>query len=190
MDARLFGYGSLIWRPDIPFRDRRPARLDGWQRRFWQGSHDHRGVPDRPGRVVTLVEELGSACAGMAYLVDATTADATFSTLDHREKNGYERHRVTLTLANPQERVEGVVYIAPVGNHAYLGPASLEEMARQISSSTGPSGHNVDYLLDLAEALRSLDVDDEHVFALEALVRRMAAGELPAGARSNGGETQ
>jgi cation transport protein ChaC len=72
-----------------------------------------------------------------------------------------------------------------VGNHADLGPASPMEMARQISTSAGPSGHNADYLLDLAESLRSLDVEDEHVFTLEALVRQMAAG-----ARSNGGETQ
>ena len=65
---------------------------------------------------------------------------------------------------------DGVVYIAPVGNFAYLGPAPDAEMADQILRSTGPSGANIDYLLELAAALRELAIDDPHVFRLERLV--------------------
>jgi cation transport regulator ChaC len=65
-----------------------------------------------------------------------------------------------------------VVYIAATDNHAYLGPAPLPEMAQQIATSTGPSGANLDYLLQLAEALRLIEADDPHVFELEAAVRR------------------
>ncbi len=65
----LFGYGSLIWKADFPFLERRPAHIHGWARRFWQGSHDHRGTPEAPGRVATLVREPGAVCHGMAYRI-------------------------------------------------------------------------------------------------------------------------
>ena len=162
----VFGYGSLIWRPDFPFLDRRPAAVDGWARRFWQGSHDHRGVPDAPGRVVTLVRAPGETCMGMAYRIEHTV----FDHLDYREKNGYERVAVSMDLEGAGA-VDGIVYIAPLDNHAFLGDAPIEEMARQIRLSVGPSGRNVDYLLELADALRGLRAHDPHVFALEAVVR-------------------
>ena len=175
MHLWLFGYGSLIWRPDIEFIERRPARVHGWSRRFWQGSHDHRGLPHAPGRVVTLIPSAGETCDGIAYLVDREVIEETFVQLDHREKNGYERHGVRLELPDAGDEAEGVVYIASIDNFAYLGPAPLDEMASQIHRSHGPSGRNLDYLLELAESLRAMEAEDEHVFALEAAVRGIAS---------------
>lgn len=175
MHVWLFGYGSLIWRPDIEFIERRPARLHGWVRRFWQGSRDHRGVPDNPGRVVTLVAETGH-CDGLAYLVDKGITEATFDALDYREKNGYERFEAEIQFRNHATAM-GLVYIAPLDNHAFLGPAPLDEMVQQIRSCQGPSGRNDDYLFELAAALRSLDAEDDHVFELEAAVKAAPAGK-------------
>ena len=118
----------------------------------------------------------------MAYLVEAATVESTLQALDHREKNGYQRHQVTLqfnrrstdsasTAATCTSR--GLVYIAAVDNHAYLGPAPLADMVKQIRSCTGPSGRNVDYLLELADALRALQADDPHVFELETAVKAL-----------------
>ncbi|HET6470422.1 MAG TPA: gamma-glutamylcyclotransferase [Pseudomonadales bacterium] len=163
----VFGYGSLIWRPDFPFAERRRAYVDGWARRFWQGSHDHRGTPDAPGRVVTLIPEPHARCVGMAYLIEHDV----FDHLDHREKNGYARRDVT--LAFDANRADGVVYIAHRDNHAFLGDAPLDAIARQILVSRGPSGANVEYLYELARALRDLDADDRHVFELEARVKSL-----------------
>lgn len=110
----LFGYGSLIWRPDFEFVSRKVAWVDGWSRRFWQGSHDHRGVPDAPGRVVTLIPVPGERCGGMAFEIEEAMAAKIFDQLDYREKNGYERHRSRLLFgAEPDdEPVEGIFYVA------------------------------------------------------------------------------
>ncbi len=171
----VFGYGSLIWRPDFPFVQRHRARIECWSRRFWQGSHDHRGTAEAPGRVVTLVPTPGARCDGVAYLIDHTV----FDHLDHREKNGYERNNVELQFAS--ERTGGVVYIAHRNNHAFLGDSPLDNLARQILESRGPSGTNREYLYELAAALRNLDADDPHVFELEAHVKALEAdGYSPA----------
>jgi len=156
-----------------------PARIHGYERRFWQGSHDHRGTPDEPGRVVTLIANEGAVCDGMAYLLDENTVAEIFEKLDYREKNGYERIQVTMQLAtfqqNPGRDVDGLAYIATHENPAFLGAAPLEDIAQQINECVGPSGKNADYLFELAAALRALDVCDPHVFELESLVNSMAA---------------
>jgi cation transport regulator ChaC len=162
----VFGYGSLIYKVDFPYIEKEPASIRGWQRRFWQGSHDHRGTPCSPGRVVTLIPAPGAVCRGMAYLIDHDV----FEHLDHREKNGYERHPLRVTLDESSQVVDGLIYVATKDNHAYLGPAELHEVASHISRSSGPSGSNTDYVLQLAHALRQLGDHDPHVYALEALL--------------------
>ena len=161
----LFGYGSLIYKADFPFIERRPASIAGWTRRFWQGSHDHRGTETAPGRVVTLVPDADALCHGMAYLV----TPEEFAHLDHREKNGYLRLAIDIAFdtSSGGGSAEGLVYIATHENAAYLGPATEAEIARQIAASRGPSGPNSEYLLELARALRALGKDDTHVFEIE-----------------------
>jgi len=162
----LFGYGSLIYKVDFPYIEKSPAFITGWQRRFWQGSHDHRGTPENPGRVVTLIASEGSRCDGMAFKVTAQE----FIHLDEREKNGYLRHEVPLTLSQEGDKTvekAGLIYIADDANGAFLGEASEEVIAQHILQSKGPSGENSEYLLKLAQSLRELGAVDEHVFSIE-----------------------
>jgi len=167
----LFGYGSLIYKADFPYLERRPAHITGWTRRFWQGSHDHRGTEAAPGRVATLVSEPGAICHGMAYLV----TPEEFAHLDHREKNGYLRLATEIVFEDGSSH-EGLVYIATEENAAFLGPASERDIALQIARSCGPSGPNSEYLLELAQALRELGRNDPHVFEIERHLRTFAAG--------------
>ncbi|MBK8122040.1 MAG: gamma-glutamylcyclotransferase [Dokdonella sp.] len=161
----LFGYGSLIWKCDFSFLERRPAHIRNWSRRFWQGSHDHRGTPEAPGRVATLIADPGARCGGMAYLI----TPEVFDHLDHREKNGYLRESVDIEFEDGA--AHGLVYIANPANAAYLGEASAQDIARHIFSAQGPSGLNLDYFRHLADALRVMGEKDPHIEAIERELR-------------------
>lgn len=169
-DVWVFGYGSLVWRPSFDAVERQPAVLHGFVRRFWQGSTDHRGVPGAPGRVVTLVEREGAECVGMAYRIAAERAPTVLAALDHREKGGYVRRFCPVRLLPAEREVTALVYYASSDNPDYLGPAPLEDIADQVRRSSGPSGPNVEYVRQLARALRELGVTCEHTFALEQLL--------------------
>ena len=93
----IFGYGSLCWKTEFPFVERFTATLDGYSRLFWQRSCDHRGTPEQPGRVVTLVRpgvdiERGAADAvsaascvhGVVYRVADSAAESVLAALDFR----------------------------------------------------------------------------------------------------------
>ncbi len=190
----IFGYGSLVWRPEFAHLERRAAWVEGWTRRFWQGSTDHRGVPGAPGRVATLTpvaRSPGSRCWGMAYRVASEHAQRVLAALDHREQGGYDRVGVLLHFssvlrghwgrrgAGGGDRMRGVMYVASSTNPNYLGPASLEVIARQVSASRGPSGTNLEYVQRLAGALLdlcpSLKERGEDALALARLVEDAAA---------------
>ncbi len=165
----IFGYGSLVWRPAFAHVDQRPASVRGWTRRFWQWSTDHRGVPGAPGRVATLIQADDAVCWGRAYALDPDAESGVLEALDHREKQGYDRRVVPLGFEDgPGPRA--LMYVATPHNPSFAGATPEAEIAEIIAARAGPSGSNREYLSKLAEALRSMGVDDPHVFALEALL--------------------
>ena len=145
----IFGYGSLVWRPAFPFEERQPAFIRGFVRRFWQGSTDHRGVPEAPGRVVTLIPRNGAMTWGTAYRVADEHRDDVMAQLDHREQGGYTHHRTMIFARDGAVVEEALVYVATDANPNWLGEAPLEKIADQIRTSAGPSGDNISYLLDV-----------------------------------------
>ena len=166
----IFAYGSLIFRPDFPWIERRRAWIRGWERRFWQGSPDHRGVPGAPGRVVTLVAGEG-ACGGCAYRIDPSGAGVILEALDAREQAGFERTSVDV-LDAPEGLAFGsaITWIAGEDNAHFLGPIPDAEIAAEIRERRGPSGPNAEYVLRLRDALRALEIDDPHVETIASLL--------------------
>lgn len=175
-DQWIFGYGSLVWRPAFPYLERAPGFVVGWTRRFWQASPDHRGTPESPGRVVTLLEASDAICWGMGYRVAERDLDEILPALDYREKAGYRRETAAIYFRDRHEPVDrALLYIAGPDNPNFVGERPLAEIAGVIARSHGPSGANRDYVTSLHAALVEMGGRDDHVAAVAALVDRPGA---------------
>ncbi|XP_054725679.1 putative glutathione-specific gamma-glutamylcyclotransferase 2 [Anastrepha obliqua] len=179
-DVWIFGYGSLIWKPDFPFIDRKRGFIRGYRRLFYQNSIDHRGTKSRPGRVVTLLPtvSLESRVYGVAYRISSEHRDEVLAHLDYREKNGYDRCEVKFYEypEQPDNHFSITMYIATPDNESYAGNVwQLSDIAQQIFTAAGPSGPNREYLFNLASAVRELfpGEEDRHLYDLEAEVKQL-----------------
>ncbi len=155
----LFGYGSLMWRPDVEVTAQVPAVLPGYVRRFWQRSTDHRGTEHAPGRVVTLVPAAGARTAGLAFRLRDPAP--TLARIDHREKQGYERRELAVLPAASAWPGRGaplraVVYVADPTNPYFASEETPTQSARVIARARGPSGSNLEYARALVAALEML----------------------------------
>ncbi|MCJ1283676.1 hypothetical protein MMC26_003007 [Xylographa opegraphella] len=157
---------------------------------FWLFGYgeDHRGTPEAPGRVVTLIEKSfwetlvdshassAERVWGAAYRIEASKVTEVQDYLDIREINGYS---IQYTPFWPSDRdlpsIKCLVYIGLPDNPQFIGPQEPQALAKHISRSRGPSGENVEYLFMLEQALKELGTEsgDEHVQDLAERVRRI-----------------
>ncbi|KAL8459508.1 hypothetical protein ACS0TY_036846 [Phlomoides rotata] len=183
----VFGYGSIIWKAGFHYDERVVGFIKDYRRVFYQGSTDHRGTMEFPGRTVTLEPAKGEVCWGAAYkIIHKQDQLNALEHLEVREKQ-YDQKAYVDFFTDPtgsEPLVSDVmVYIGSADkkvNQNYLGPASLEEIALQIVKAKGPSGPNREYLFKLENSLSQIGCEDKHITDLANEVRRilLLQGEL------------
>lgn len=176
-DLWVFGYGSLMWRPDFPYLERVAATIAGHHRAFCVASTYHRGNMERPGLVLGL--DRGGACAGIAYRIGSPHAARVLTYLRERELiyGVYRETQVTAHLAHGAsvETAEVLAYIVERCHPAYTGKRSLADEAAIIRGARGRSGANLDYLINTVHHLRELGIRERRIERLLTIAAGYAA---------------
>ena len=158
-DLWVFGYGSLMWRPDFDFAEAQPALIWGWHRALCVYSYRYRGTPEEPGLVLGL--DRGGSCRGTAFRVLAERVPSTLAYLRERELVSYVyRELIKPVQLLSGERVPALVYVADRNHKQYAGRLSLDERLALVRRGRGTSGPNCDYVTNTLAHLEELGVHD------------------------------
>lgn len=169
-DLWVFGYASLIWRPEFHADEHRPALVRGWHRALRMRSRVNRGTPEQPGLVFALMP--GGSCRGMAYRVGRGRAEGELERLWAREMiNGVYDPR-WLPCETPHGRVKALGFTLSRRSPSYTGRLSDEEVVNIFRLARGHCGTTLDYVCETARCLEERGMTDHELRRLVALARQ------------------
>lgn len=171
-DLWVFGYGSLIWRPEFTADESRLAWVHGFHRALRMRSRINRGTPERPGLVFALMA--GGSCRGMVFRIPAARAPYELERLWAREMiNGVYDPR-WLPCRTRDGAVSALAFTLSRHSPNYTGPMSDHELLDILRHARGRCGTTLDYVVETARALREHRMPDREIERLVRLASRHA----------------
>jgi cation transport protein ChaC len=166
----VFGYASLIWRPEFDAAEHRPALVRGWHRTLRMRSRVNRGTPAQPGLVFALLP--GGACRGLVYRMKPEQAEAELDRLWAREQPTGVYDARLLPTQTPQGPVHALAFTLSRRSESCLPRLADAEMLHILRHAQGRYGSTLAYLAETAAALRDRGVRDREIERLMTLARR------------------
>ncbi|MDR4126223.1 gamma-glutamylcyclotransferase [Yanghanlia caeni] len=166
----IYGYGSLIWRPEFDYVERRHALLYGYHRALCLWSRVNRGTPEQPGLVFGL--DAGGSCRGVAFRIDTQQAPHIMEALWRREMPSGAYIPRWLTCRTPEGPITALAFTMNRNTDAYVRDLPEDHLVSIVRSAHGSYGPCIDYVLETADALRIHDIVDRRLFALANMLRK------------------
>jgi glutathione-specific gamma-glutamylcyclotransferase len=160
-DLWVFGYASLIWKPEFDAAEHHGALVRGWHRAFRMRSHLLRGTPEQPGLVFALLA--GGACRGVVYRLPRKRAHEELVRLWAREMVTGVYDPRFLPARTAAGTVPALAFTLSRRSEAYLGRIDDERMLHILRHASGRFGSTLDYLVETAKALRAHGVRDREI---------------------------
>ena len=157
-DLWVFAYASLIWRPEQPVSESRPARVHGYHRALQMWSHVNRGTPDEPGLVFALIA--GGSCQGVVQRVARADVPLYLPKLWAREMPNPVYDPKWLTAHTPDGPVRAVAFTLPRSSPSYTGQLDAHRYRRIFKSSVGRYGSTLAYAHETHRQLAELGIHD------------------------------
>ena len=164
-DVWIFGYGSLIWRPEFEFVESRLARLDQHHRALCLWSRINRGTPEVPGLVFGL-ERGGDGCSGMVFRIPSHLVRETFSTVWVREMSTGAYHPNWLDCETEQGKVSALTFVINQQASSYVPEPHPDELVDIVHRAQGIYGSCYDYVMQTAVALKQAGICDQRLSTL------------------------
>lgn len=169
-DLWVFGYASLIWRPEFEAAEQRLAHVHGFHRSLRMRSRINRGTPEVPGLVFTLLP--GGSCKGMVYRVPRERGHHELQRLWQREMPTGVYDPRWLPCRTSRGSIKALAFTLNRRSPSYTGPIADEQMIAILRNARGRYGTTLEYLLATAEGLRGVGIRDAEIERLAALARR------------------
>ncbi|MBV7540397.1 gamma-glutamylcyclotransferase [Acidovorax sp. sic0104] len=169
-DLWVFGYGSLIWRPDFEYTERRPATVHGWHRALKMWSRINRGTPECPGLVFGMLS--GGSCRGMVFRVDQAHARQVLINLWQREMVTAVYDPRWLPCRTPQGTVKALAFTLSRKSPNHTGELADDEYCRIFQQACGRFGTTRDYAQATYDELRRHGIHDRALAKLIALAQK------------------
>ena len=157
-EFRIFGYGSLMWRPGFEYVEALPALLHGWRRGFCIYSHRYRGTAENPGLVLGL--DRGGSCRGIVYRVAGPNVRAVVDYLWGREMIAGVYLPRLVTVRQADGPMECHAFVADRRHDQYAGGLPHSEMVSIIGRAAGETGSNREYLANTVRHMDELGITD------------------------------
>jgi glutathione-specific gamma-glutamylcyclotransferase len=158
-DLWIFGYASLIWRPDFEFAEERFATLHGYHRALKMWSRINRGTPEQPGLVFGLLP--GGSCKGVAYRIPQVQVSSTLPTLWEREMpNGGVYDPKWLRCKTALGDIRALAFTLSKRSPSHAGVLSEDHYRQIFLSASGRYGTTRDYAQLTYDKLRTLGIHD------------------------------
>lgn len=169
-DLWVFGYASLIWRPEFVHAEERRATVHGWHRALRMRSRVNRGSPECPGLVFALVR--GGSCRGMAYRIDRERVEAELARLWVREMPTGVYDPKWVPCRTPAGTLQALAFTLPADSPSLTGELPEAQLLDILRNARGRYGSTLEYLDETARCLRRCGIRDREIERLVALARR------------------
>ena len=165
-DLWVFGYASLIWRPEFEILEQHKTKVQGWHRALKMWSRLNRGTPECPGLGFALLS--GGSCPGMVFRTPAEKVAQTIEQLWFREMPNNVYTTRWLQCPTPQGPVNALAFTLPRSSPSYTGTLSPAQYQQIFQNATGRYGNTLDYAQETLNSLKQHGIHDK---ALEALLQ-------------------
>lgn len=172
--AWVFGYGSLMWRPNFPHAESRSALLRGYHRALCIYSTQYRGTWERPGLVAGL--DRGGSCRGRAFRVAARDWTEVEAYLWDREMTDRVYRPLWLRVETPEGPVVAYTFVTNRTHQKYTGQLSTEAALQLVFQGCGKRGTCLEYLVNTVEHLNEMGIRSGQLHELLALARKRGLG--------------